>query len=372
MLLIQKLYIKDFIKVLLILTFGMSAIFSTIGLIDRIDEFLAHKPSVTHLFFYSILAIPKYIHYLLPMAILLSSLFVFSQAVRRKEIIIIKSSTGRIRTVLKPFVLLGVLITILAFFNSEIIVPWSSKKMSEIKTIIKGKKRVKFKEGRFYMLDKKGYVVKASVYYPEKGILEGVDVFQFDDEGLKTRINAERAEWIGSVWILRNIKHYDILNGKITKIKEMEYKDIESPDIFQKDNWVTEEMPIFDLIAYQQRLKEAGFKNIKLIVDISSRLSYPLVNLFMLLLGISLSMEIDLSGHRLQGLISRKIGRKEIATGGIISVGLGLLICIMYWLGYSLFLSLGYAGTIPAFIAPWFMPVFLAVLAIYLYNLIPE
>jgi lipopolysaccharide export system permease protein len=89
--------------------------------------------------------------------------------------------------------------------------------------------------------------------------------------------------------------------------------------------------------------------------------------MFMLLLGISLSI-----GGAHQRIFKGIAFLTSHAHGGIISAGLGLLISLIYWLGYSLFLSLGYAGSIPPVIAPWFVPTIFSAISAYLYRQIPE
>ncbi len=373
MLIIQKLYIKEFLKVLLILGIGISGVFSIIGLIDKIDDFMPHKPPFGLLMKYTFLSIPKYTHYLLPMAILLSSLFIFSQAIKRKEIVAIKAAAGKMKSILAPFIAIGVILTLFGFVLGEIIVPTTSKRLHAIKNkITKKEKGVTFKEGALYMRGKDGSIVRISLYLPDKNISKGVSIFKFDEEGLKERIDAETAEWEGNTWKLKDVTLYDMAKGKTMAIKEMTYPAIESPKIFQEDMWKVEEMTMMELLKYQKRLSEAGFKNIKLSVDISSRLSYPLINFFMLLLGISLSIGGDFAEQRVLQIFSSQKIKEGTVGSGIIAAGLGLLISLIYWFSYSLFLSLGYAGTIPPIIAPWIVPAIFAVVSIHLYTQIPE
>jgi lipopolysaccharide export system permease protein len=112
-------------------------------------------------------------------------------------------------------------------------------------------------------------------------------------------------------------------------------------------------MGIAELYQYNERLKSAGFRNIKLSVDLYSKISFPLVSLFMMLLGISLSLRLSLGG-------------------GLFSAGLGLFISLIYWLGYTFALSMGYAGVIPALLAAWAMPALFGALSTYFFIQIPE
>ena len=130
---------------------------------------------------------------------------------------------------------------------------------------------------------------------------------------------------------------YDIDTGEIKQIKSMEYAGLESPELFTNQLKTSEEMGIYELYNYMQRLKNAGFSNLKLVIDLNSRISFPLINIFMMMLGIALSTR-------------GKIG------GGLVTAGLGLLISLFYWLGYTFFLSIGYAGFIPPVLAAWIVP----------------
>lgn len=367
MLIVQRLYIKEFLKAIIVLGIGISLVFSIIGLIDKIDEFMPHKPPVKLLIEYILLTIPKFFHYLMAMSTLLAALFIFSQAIKRKEIVIIKAASGRMKRILLPFLAIGLALTLLGFALEEIVIPATSKKIrSIVNQITEKKKEVTFKDGTLYMRGKDGSIVRISLYMPEKNVSKDISIFRFSGGQLNQRIDAETAEWAGAAWELKNVTLYDMSTGNISKLREMPYPNIESPRIFQEDAWAVEEMSMTELATYQHRLSDAGFKNIKLVVDISSRLSYPLINFFMLLLGISLSIGSD---HR---ALQKILHAKSSSHSGIIAAGLGLTISLIYWLGYSVFLSLGYTGAVNPFVAPWIMPLVFAVISLYLYYQIPE
>jgi len=362
---------KEFLMALTVLVLGLSAVFSILGLIDKIDEFLPHRPGAGLLLQYALLSIPRFVEYLLPMAILLSSLFIFSQALNRHEITVIKSASGKMKKVLRPFVGMGVLLTLFAFVLGEIIVPLSAQKLHAVRDRITGKsKKVVFREGTLYMRGKDGSVVRIELYMPDKNISKDISIFLLDDGRLKQRIDAGSAEWVGDDWELRNVAVQDIASGRTLLKERMRYGGIESPRIFREDLWKVEEMTMKELLGYNRRLSEAGFKNTKLPADINSRLSYPLINLFMLLLGISLSI----GGEQkvFQVISHAKIFSGTHANIGMVSTGLGLVISLVYWFGYSLCLSLGYAGTIPPAPAPWIVPCLFAGVSSYLYSRIPE
>jgi len=372
MLIIQKLYLREFLGVMTVLVFCISLIFSLIGLVDKLDDFMPHNPEILQLLLYASLTIPRIIQYLLPVVTLLSSLFIFTQAIRRKEIIAIKAASGKLKRVLIPFVALGIVLSLAGLILGEVVVPVTSKKLHHLKNRITKKDRgYAFKEGTLYLRGKDGSIVRIGLFLPEKNVAQAVSIFRFDGGELKERVDAERAVWEGDRWKLTNLRIYDIVNGKIETVAESYSKAVESPTLFEEEMWKSEEMTLPELVSFQRRLNETGFKNVKIDVDISSRVSYPLINFFMMLLGISLSLGGTIT-DRLSHALTRNSQKDAPGGSGIIAAGLGLLISALYWLGYSFFLSLGYAGVIPAYAAPWIIPVIFSAASIMLYRQIPE
>ena len=107
-----------------------------------------------------------------------------------------------------------------------------------------------------------------------------------------------------------------------------------------------------ELNKYLGRLEDAGFRNMKLKVEMNSKISYPLVSLFMVVLGISFAAKKSM--------------------GGLIATAVGLLVSILYWLGYTMALSLGYAGILHPFLAAWAMPLSFGAVSAWLFRKIPE
>ncbi len=351
---IQRLYLKDFLKLLFLLLGGLSVIFSLLDMIDKIGSFVPGKSSTADLFLYASYNIPRFLLYVLPMSVLISSLFTFSQAVRKKEITAIKAAGGKIRALSYPFIAMGALLSLFAFITGEIIVPDFSGRAADLKNFLEGKgRRLNVTEGGLWLRSKDGSPVKIDLYVAEKKTAEGISVFIIGEESLKEKIFAKRAYWNGDTWVFEDVMRYIVKTGSVEHLQTMTYGSLESPDFFAEELKGAGEMGIAELYRYIQRLKSAGFMNVKLAVDLDSKISFPLVSLFMMMLGIALSLRMSLGG-------------------GLFSAGLGLLISLFYWFSYTFSLSMGYAGVIPAIISAWTVPLFFGALSVYLFLHIPE
>lgn len=351
---VQRLYLKDFLKLLFLLAAGLSTIFSLLDMIDKIGSFQPDRSSAAELILYVAYNIPRFFLYVLPMSVLICSLFTFSQAFRRKEITAIKAAGGQMRKLFYPFIGMGVILSILAFTTGEIIVPDFSKRAVDLRNTLEGKiRKINVTEGGLWLRSKDGNPVKIDVYDAEKRAVKGISIFVIGTDSLKEKIVAEKAKWQGNTWIFEYVTRHDFGTGKIEHMETMKVDALESPDFFTEELKGTAEMGVTELYRYIQRLKNAGFRNAKLAVDLDSKMSFPLVSLFMMLLGISLSLRVGLGG-------------------GLFSAGLGLLISLLYWLSYTFSLSMGYAGVFPAFVAAWAIPFAFGALSVYLFLRIPE
>jgi len=359
-----KYYIKEFLKLFSITGLGLGLTFSLMELVNRINEFIPNKPSLGDLLLYALLNLPQFLLYLMPMVALTSGLFVFGQAGRRKEITAVKASGGSIKTLLMPFVFAGLILSVVCFLLGEFLAPDFALRARTLRDTLSKKDNVLAfnKEGTVW-LRAKDAVIKIDLFLPERGIIKGISIMKMEDSSLRERIEAGAAQWKPSweasgprksgIWYLKGVTDYNIKTGEIAKYPELQSDLLDAPDIFSVDMQKPEEMNVRELFAYTKRLKNAGFRNTKLIVDIHSRISYPLINVIMLVLGISLAV-------------------KGGVGSGLITAAIGIFISLLYWVGHTASLSMGYTGILPAFIAAWAMPALFGGLATYLFRNIPE
>ncbi|HEC97087.1 MAG TPA: YjgP/YjgQ family permease [Nitrospirae bacterium] len=349
---LQRLYIREFGVLLLIVASMLSAVFSVIFIVDRMDELIPYSQTTETLILLGALKIPEYLRYLLPMASLLCSIFVISSASRRHEIIAIKASGVNLRRFFMPFIIAGILLVTIDFVIAEFIAPASLKKSNDIIYSLKGEKKISYQEGNIWIRARKGLLVRAKLFVPQKMELYGISIFYIHDGRLTKRIEAEKGVWSGQDWRLQEVREFDLNRNTVRYMPEKLLKGVGKTEIIEREKNRLSEMSVMELIRHEKRLENAGYMNTKLKVDIQSRLSYPLANLFMVMIGIFLSLK------------SRK-GK------GMVSAGAGILISLAYWVIYTLSLSLGYAGGLPPVVSAWIVPVVFLALGGVLYFRIP-
>jgi len=350
---VQRIYIKDLVTLFVSLTLSLSALFSVVSLIDRLDELMRMKVKGGGLVFYVLLRIPEFMKYLFPMCLLLSVIFVLGLASRRNELTVLKASGQNLRGFFLPFIFLGIVAVVVNFLVAEVLTPYSLGMLQRY--VMSQGKEASFKSGKngLWLKGKDGSIVHAGLFLPDGNILKDVSVFYIKDGLLYKRIEAEKGIWYDKGIELKKVWIYQLVQNRT------EYRDsYKIRNAFSRKGLIFErkrlmEMGVDELIKYNRLLNESGFRNIKLEVDIHSRLSYPLTNLFMLLVGIVISVK------------SRK-GR------GILSAGAGVLISLAYWFLFTFALSLGYAGVLSPVFSGWLIPVGSLIAGFYMFKSIPR
>jgi lipopolysaccharide export system permease protein len=213
-------------------------------------------------------------------------------------------------------------------------------------------------EGSTWLRGTDGSIVRIALYVPEKKLARGMSIFLRGENGLDRRIEAEEAQWIESPggkgqWRLSKVLSYNFERGSVESVEEMGYPYLESPTLFERGIRKPEEMGITELARYIGKLNAAGIKDTRLIVDYQVKISYPFMNVFMMVLGLALS------GMRRTG-------------GGLFAAGIGISLSFTYWLLYTFMLSMGYARVIPPVVAPWIVPVLFAIIAACVFLRVPE
>jgi len=347
MTMLRKYYLKEFLKAFIIVALGFSVMLASVDLIDKLEEF--EVKSATLLLRYTLLVLPKYLVFTMPMASLFAALFLAGQSMRTKEAVAVMGAGGRLRSLFLPVALTGALLSLASFGISESIAPAG---MREARTISEGQRASLFRKGTIWLRAEDGSIVRFFVYSKETGRAKGITIFRFEQGRLSERIEADEANYTDEGWLLKKVTRYKFDEAKIDREEALSVANFVSSAILEKEVLAPEEMGMKDLYEYSGRLEKAGIRNIKVAVDMHSRFSYPFVNFFMVLLGLALALRSGM--------------------GGLASASLGVAVSLLYWFGYTMGLSLGYAGIFPPPLAAWIVPLIFAALSVGLFITIKE
>ncbi|MCK5139015.1 MAG: LptF/LptG family permease, partial [Thermodesulfovibrionia bacterium] len=289
---LSRYFLKEFFKYFFLILIGMTVILLVAEFFDKMDEFYTNKSSIYLVFQYLLLQAPKSLLLVTPVASLLSILFTVGIASKWKETVAIRAAGGSLKKLFSSFLLLGIVISVSVLIFSETLAPLATRKAAWIRNIkiLKKSPKITYREGALWLKGLDGSLIRIRDFVENKNKVLKISIFILSPSfEIQKRIEAEEAEWIDNRWKLKNAAVFDF-NNDTKRHKALIYTGLEEPNIFREEMRKPGEMNFYELYAYYKRLENAGFKNLKYIVELYAKLAYPAVNFVMILFGVALAL----------------------------------------------------------------------------------
>jgi lipopolysaccharide export system permease protein len=352
----DKYILSSFWKNIFLGLLAFLVIYITIDFNEKIDTFIDHNATIFQIISYYFFEIPWIILLILPVAVLLGTVFSLGKMSRDNELTALISSGTPLVRIASPLLLSALLISVFSIGFSEIVVPRTNHRAEEIMRVDIEKKKTRsssrFKRNLHYQ-GKENMTYYAEKYDTKLKVLTNVIIQENDGPRLKTRIDAEKGFWDGSMWIFIEGVSRSFSNGEETTKPfsrlPMPKLDIK-PKELAKEEMEPEEMNFVQLREYIDKIKRQGGSFNKYQVDLYFKFSFPFTTLLFTIIGTALSAS------------KRK---PSMATG----FGLTLLISFTYYGILRLGQAFGKSGVIHPFIGAWAGNViFLVVGGFFLYK----
>jgi lipopolysaccharide export system permease protein len=306
-------------------------IYITVNVFEEIDNFLDHEAKLVDIARYYLFSIPFVLTYVVPVSLLLGTVFAMGILARRNELTALLASGVSLARVSAPIFGVAVLTSIGSIFFNDAVVSRANRVKTDImRHDIEGRQRENPDvKNNFRFLGIDGFVYLAQTYSHENLAMYDVVVQQFDGNTLERRIDARNAKWNGSRWVfssgfVRTFEGGEAVEGFDTLTVAAMH---ETPDDFAQKEIDEENMTFAELRRYIDRVERSGGRVQKYLVDLHFKLSFPFAGTIFVLIGVALS-----SGKR----------KPSIATG----FGLTLVVAFVYYAVLRVGQTLGHNGVL--------------------------
>lgn len=323
-----------------------TVIYLVVDFFEKIDDFMEAKVTSTIIAKYFFYKLAFIINQMFPVAVLIAVIIVFGFMKKNKELIALQASGIGIKRTYIPALTLGLFFVILSFLLSELLVPHASSKAESlwIKEVRKGRYK------RFFRRRHIWYKGKNCIFWIEKfdgkrNLMEKA-VFYFLNKRFQVikRIQAKEVIWKNGFWLAKDV----ILQTKknkgrgynLIRLPQMQIIIPETPASFLRPIRKPEEMNYWQLKRFAEQIQKEGYDARRYFVDSYVKLSFPFMNLVVVIIGIPAALRI----------------KKESIP---ISISIGILVCFIYILLMGIFRSLGISGVLPPIMAAWMANVIL-------------
>ncbi|MFH1857168.1 MAG: LPS export ABC transporter permease LptG [Candidatus Omnitrophota bacterium] len=336
---LTKEFLVPFFYCLMVFIF----LYIIIDLFSHLDEILRDNVQIQILIKYYLSFIPMILIQTMPIAALISTLYILGNLNHYNEITAMRASGISLWRLILPFLIIAMVISFAALCINEKLVPMTSLLSTTIKeediekTNLKEKNQV-LENVAFYGKDNKMFYIKK--FDKTKNILHDIIILEHDNQQhLKKKITAKEAAFEGGEWKFSDVIIYPLnSSGQLTDeplfYKETFINIAERPQDFVQLQHQTQFMNYFQLKEYIKRFQSSGYKPTKELVDLHTKLSIPFTNFVIILMAIPFALKFTKSGAFMY------IG----ATFGII---------IIFYPFMAINIALGKAGIIPPYLAAW-------------------
>lgn len=343
--LLDKYTIKSFLPVVLYCLAAFIFMYIIIDLFGHLDEILRNKVHFVILARYYYLLIPIIFVQIVPIAMLLSVVYIFSDLNRHNEITAMRSSGVNVFSIAKPFLLVGISMSLAVMLMNETIVPRATVITTKIRQDyierIKGvpKKDAVLTDVAIYGQDNRLYYAKE--FNTERRTLKEIIILEHDRlRNIKSKVAAKSGQWKNGKWVFRDCIIYDLdKNGELIgkpKVYPQRVMYIkETPRDFYRGQFQADLMNYSQLAEYVKRFYAVDKKIARrLAVDLYYKTAYPFISFIVILIGIDF------------GLRTRR-------GGTLWGIGASCAISFLYYGIMAISLALGKGGWLLPPVAAW-------------------
>ncbi|MFC1729256.1 LptF/LptG family permease [candidate division KSB1 bacterium] len=335
----DKYFLGSFVKTFLFAQVSFLIIFVVVDLVSQLDLFIDKQATIRSVALYYFYFSPFFFGLVMPIAMLMASLFTTGQFVRYGELTAMKAAGMSLYRIFLPVFIFSIFISIFSFWLGEAITPEFQRKKMNIKRYVieKENPRYTLSNTNINLQDSQTRIVTIANYDAEKNIAYQISVQEMNGNRIITLINAVTMIQFDEFWKLVNVKIRDFSSGE-ERFSEADNLIVDDFSFTTEDlkriQIKPDEMNIVELKDYIEKLRNMGSPFGRWIVDLHQKIAFPFANFIVVLLGMPLAT-------------------RSWRGGAAVGFGLSIFICFVYYVVMTLSISFGYKGSIHPVVAPW-------------------
>jgi LPS export ABC transporter permease LptF/LPS export ABC transporter permease LptG len=385
-LILDEYVMGSFLRNFALVLVSLVVLFVIFTFFELIGDILRYRTSLSIVGDYLLNLIPFILNSVLPLCALVAVLITFGALNRNSELTAMKATGISLYRIVAPMLVVATLLSALLFVFDETYLPAANRRQESLLSIIKGKPAQTFlRPDRKWMSGQSGSSLSGQTgnsmpgqtgnstpghasrnneptrifYYqffdPDRNVFANLTVFEFQPGSfnLTRRIFAQSVRWDDKLndWVFEDGWQRTFQGESISGYQPFTvatFPEIhEQPSYFKKEDRQSEQMSYTELASYIQDLKQSGFDTMRLRVQLSRKLAYPLMTLVLAILAIPFSLYA---------------GKRSSIAG----VGTAIGVAICYWVIAGIFENLGDVNSLPAVLAAWSPDLLFAIAGTYL------
>lgn len=354
---LERYILSEFFKLLLIAVLSFIMLFIMVDLFENMDDLMKHKVPLFASIAFFIYKLPFIISQISPVAVLLSVLLALGILSKHGEITAMKAGGVRILRVLLPLMIFGLIASFGVILMNETLMPTALKKIDTFRKQWFGIQGSSFGESGMWVRTEAGiFNIRQVDLNTER--LHGVTLYALDKSfKVSERLQSRLIEWKDEKWIAPSATVWAFTEGGL--VEKSEEKDLTIEGLVRPEDLANVEnfqknMSFGELKNYIDGLEADGYDASRYKIDLYDKITFPLVNFVMVLVGIPFAL---------------KTGRYSGIAAG---VGISIVIAFSYWIVFAVTKSLGQSGLITPLLAAVFPDVLFFAIGVLMYGYVRQ
>lgn len=340
--LLDRSIIRQFLSTALFSLIAVLLVFIVIDVMEKLDDFIDKQAGWGIIVQYYFFFIPEIIKLIIPVAMLLASLFVTARLSTQNELTAMKSSGISLYRIMAPFVAVALIVSAVSVYFNGWVVPFANQKKFLIERVYLHKEVVNASGANIYLQDSRTRILSIGYFDDARNVATRVSIQDFspaDPTVMTGRMDAVSMAWDSSSrsWTLTNgVRRW--FNGTSEQLEQFVSRPAGElhfdPDDLRKKQEKPDEMDYYTLQQFIRNQESAGQDVARWLVDFYSKISFPFASVIVVLFGVPFA--------------------SQKRRGGVgVQLGISLLICFIYLIFMKVSQVFGYNGDINPLLTAW-------------------
>ena len=338
---INRYLTKETTNSILLVMAGLLAMFSFFDLLQELDSIGKGSYGIGKIIIFVLLSSPGHIYEVVPVAVLIGTMYALGNMSRNSELIIMRVSGMSILKIGASLIKVGLIFALITFIVGELVTPYSEKIAQRMR--IKATDSVVAQDFRsgFWVKDGNSFVNVEEVL-PDAELVN-IHIYKFNEKfELNSINNAKSGKFNGENWDLKNVIQTDLSGTQVKSrtFANTNWQSLIRPELLNVLLVVPEKMSAWNLYSYIGHLTKNKQKTSRYGIALWAKIIYPIACAVMVLIALPFGFLQQRAGG---------IGTKIFA---------GIILGILYQVMNRVFIHLGLLNDWSAFTSA-IMPTFL-------------
>jgi lipopolysaccharide export system permease protein len=283
--------------ILLVLA-GFLALFGFFDMVGEVKSVGEGGYQLHHALAFVALRLPGRVYELMPIAVLIGTLYALSTLARHSELTVLRASGMSTRKLLTALFQVAAVCALITFLVGEFVVPPSEQAAQQMRLKARGTAVGQDLRSGLWVKDERRFI-NVGVVLPDTR-LRGIRIYDFDETAkLRTVTDAVEGVFLPPAsWRLTDVVQ-TVLHGERSEVVRMpvlEWQSALNPDILAVLMVAPERMSLLHLSAYTRHLSENNQKTQRYDIALWKKVLYPLASLVMVALALPFGYTHDRVG----------------------------------------------------------------------------